>query len=614
MANSLTAPPTPQKDAFIGRSLAGYCVERLLGKGGMGSVYLAEHQRLKRRAAVKVLPPHFFEDPAMIERFEREAQVLASLNSRHIVPIYDMFEEDKLYCIVMGYASGGSLRDLCRSGPISEERAAHLVADAARGLWTAAQQGIVHRDVKPDNLLLDEQDRVLIADFGLAKPVDEASGLTKTGSFLGTAAYMSPEQCEDGKSADHRADMYSLGCTLFELLTGEPPYKGPTRTNFIKQHLFDPLPDIRARRAGVSARMAGIVARLLAKKPDERFQTGEQLARELEGPAAGGGSVRSEPTSVLPSPSRQAGALERVEQVVCQEFGVSLANMRDGSWFGGAKARRIVWVLAYRNHDMSPVELAKHYQAPLHKVREALRAGLASLSPRLLTSVCEQLGPLPPRLERPLESLESKRGVFRALELTGMIVMWVGVLLLLIGLLVAWKKPSPAIFMTSFATIAVSGLLNRLFHALKVPCVREIDALLSRSVDNGTTTHQALACRHDLPRSQKWAQERLSEAPRAVPQRPVRVPEAAVTGEAPVSDAAVAGEAPVPEAAVTEGVPLAAKRAPVRVPDSAADEKRPVQPTPCEAETALTAPTPVDDLLRSSLPEEPGPERRVELA
>ncbi len=286
---------------FQGRTLQGYRFDELVAEGGMGTVYLGVQLELERAVAIKVLPPHLSSDAELIERFRLEARVLAKLDNPHIVPIYDMFVAEGYFCIVMQFVRGGSGKDLLdQRGRIDERTAAEIVRQAALGLWAAAQQGVVHRDIKPDNLLLTNDGTVKIADFGVAKALQSQSradfkipkelrprgggreGLTELGESVGTPGYMSPEQWEDCRMVDHRSDLYSLGCTLFELLVGDLPFAGPTSGSYEKQHAQRPPPDLRALVPAVSPRMARIVRKLLAKKPDERFANGSELARACE--------------------------------------------------------------------------------------------------------------------------------------------------------------------------------------------------------------------------------------------------------------------------------------------------------------------------------------------
>ncbi len=263
--------------------LKGFRIEGKLGKGGMGVVMAATQLNLNRKVAMKFLPRLRFRVTEVFDRFKREAKTLARLDNPYVVPIYELFESKGHLCIVMGYAEGGSVRQLLkREGRLNEEHAAALAQQTALGLWSASREGIVHRDIKPGNLLLDKNGRIRIADFGLAKQLDESQRLTHDGSILGTPAYISPEQWNGTTTPDHRSDLYSLGCTLFEMLTGRPPFETRARHQVIKQHILDTPPDVRESRPEISDGLAAIVARLLEKDPDKRFQTGVELAEALE--------------------------------------------------------------------------------------------------------------------------------------------------------------------------------------------------------------------------------------------------------------------------------------------------------------------------------------------
>ncbi len=287
--------PAPPADALIGSSLRGYRVESKLGQGGMGAVYLAVHEQLQRQVAIKVLPPAMSDDAGLISRFQREARALAKLDSPHIVPVHDMFEQDGRFFIAMGLAAGGSVKDLLKKGPIDEGRARRILLEAARGLDSAHSQGIVHRDIKPDNLLLDEQGRVKIADFGLAKGGLGAQGLTVVGTVMGTPAYMSPEQWDDSSSADIRSDLYSLGCTFFKMLTGRALFKRSGMSAYMKAHCSEPIPDVRTLRPEISAASALLLEKLLEKDAADRFQTPAALLEALEAVADTTTMVESSP-------------------------------------------------------------------------------------------------------------------------------------------------------------------------------------------------------------------------------------------------------------------------------------------------------------------------------
>ncbi len=266
-------------DALIGTTLHGYEIGALLGRGTMGAVHRARRIADGAQLAVKILYPELAIRSDLIRRFQREARALMRLEHPQIVRIHELFEAEGVFCIAMEYLPGGSLHDtLRRCGKLSEVHAASLMRQLAEGLSAAAEAGIVHRDIKPGNLLLDLKGRLKITDFGVAKAWQAESGtdLTGAGDAMGSPGYISPEQWNDCRSVDPRSDLYSLGCALFELLTGRLPFNGPGAAEFMEQHLCNPLPDFEASPA-----MRAIVERLLRKDPDERFQTAAALARSL---------------------------------------------------------------------------------------------------------------------------------------------------------------------------------------------------------------------------------------------------------------------------------------------------------------------------------------------
>jgi eukaryotic-like serine/threonine-protein kinase len=260
-------------------------LDELLGVGGMASVYRAQDAVLDRPVAIKVLDEALTSDPEYVERFRREAMAMAKFSHRHIVQVLDRGEFEGRQYIVFEYVGGETLKDLInRSGPLPVEEALSLVRDVAHGLAFAHEHGIVHRDVKPQNVLLDAGGAPKVADFGIARslgPRSTADTLTKTGTVLGTSEYVAPEQVL-GIGADERSDQYSLGVLLYELLVGKPPYSGATFMEVALRHVHDPVPSVRSRRRDVPPRVEALVARALAKNPEERFPSMEIFAGELE--------------------------------------------------------------------------------------------------------------------------------------------------------------------------------------------------------------------------------------------------------------------------------------------------------------------------------------------
>jgi serine/threonine protein kinase len=284
-----------------GTDLGAYRIVRKLGQGGMGFVFLAEHRRMERLVALKVLPPSATGGPGEVERFHREVKSLAKLAHPNIVAAHDADETRGLHFLVMEYVDGPDLAALVRTqGPLPVAQAVDFIQQAARGLEYAHAQGVIHRDVKPSNLLVDAAGRVKVLDLGLARWTDTADAtgreLTALGSVLGTIDYMAPEQASDTRAADARADVYSLGCTLFYLLTGRSPYRGDTALGRILAHEKQPIPSLRAVRADVPVELDGVLRRMLGKTPGERYASMTELLAHLErvgaSPAKPGATVR----------------------------------------------------------------------------------------------------------------------------------------------------------------------------------------------------------------------------------------------------------------------------------------------------------------------------------
>ncbi len=305
-----------------GQVVSGLRIRNKLGQGMMGAVYLADHLQLGRPVALKVLPGRLAQVAKAIRRFRQEAQILATLEHPNIIAIYDMFEHEQLFCIVVSFAAGGSLKNLIRHrGPFAERDAADLAAQVADGLWAAACKQVVHRDIKPDNLLLTATGTIKIADFGLAKVSQGVSDLTTPGSPMGTPDYMSPEQWTQPGSVDHRSDLYSLGCTLYEMLIGRPPFSAPSLMGLALCHRNVPAQDIRRLRPEISTRMAKIVQRLLEKDPGLRFQTGAELTQALRDLSQPTGS--SSGSHTVP---QATGATVSLPPVECRVAGAASAE------------------------------------------------------------------------------------------------------------------------------------------------------------------------------------------------------------------------------------------------------------------------------------------------
>jgi streptogramin lyase len=283
-------------DQRIGSEVAGYRIEGVIGRGGMSVVYLAEDPGLKRKVALKVLSPELAADQSFRDRFIRESQLAASLEHPNIVPIHEAGEGDGVLFIAMRYVRGTDLKSLvARDGPLARDRTAPIVTQVASALDAAHTEGLIHRDVKPSNVLVGEPDRAgaehaYLTDFGLIRRVTQGTSLTKTGQFMGTLDYVAPEQIR-GDAVDGRADVYSLGCLLYECLTGQPPYVSELEVTILYGHLEEPPPSVTAHRSELPGAIDDVVARAIAKKPEDRYQTAGELAAAarlaLESGAAG---------------------------------------------------------------------------------------------------------------------------------------------------------------------------------------------------------------------------------------------------------------------------------------------------------------------------------------
>ncbi|MHC4600929.1 MAG: serine/threonine-protein kinase, partial [Planctomycetota bacterium] len=277
--------PEPEKArvAVEGSTMGGCEIQELIGRGGMGAVYKALQLSLDRPVAVKILSEAVSHDAQYIARFEREAQIVAQLSHPNIVQVHQMGRDERgLYFIIMEFMEGGTISEQME-GPLAEEKVLRYATEAADGLAAAHGEGIMHRDVKPDNLLLDAFGRVKIADFGLARGVEATVQLTGTGAALGTPAYMSPEQGMGWASMDHRADIYSLGAASFTLLAGAYPYDALSPVEMVMKHTHDEIPRIRDRVPTVSPWTDDMIAKAMAKKPEDRFQTAAEFAEEARG-------------------------------------------------------------------------------------------------------------------------------------------------------------------------------------------------------------------------------------------------------------------------------------------------------------------------------------------
>jgi serine/threonine-protein kinase len=273
-------PPDAHISALRKATGNRYQIRRRLGSGGMADVYVARHARLQRQLAIKVLHVHLARDAEMRERFRREAEAASRLLHPAVCPILDYGEAGELVWLVMPYMAGGSLADeMARTTTITPERTALLTAQVAAGLDYAHRHGIVHRDVKPDNVLFDEDGYAMLTDFGIATARFHGR-LTAQGRAMGTPHYMSPEQAM-GKLADGRSDLYALGVMMYEAMAGVPPFDGADAYSVGYKHVHEHAVPLIEVNGDVPKDLSDIVMRCLAKKPEERYARGDNLADAL---------------------------------------------------------------------------------------------------------------------------------------------------------------------------------------------------------------------------------------------------------------------------------------------------------------------------------------------
>jgi eukaryotic-like serine/threonine-protein kinase len=313
-----TAPSVSSVDVVrerLQRIIEGkYRIERLLGKGGMGTVFLAHDLTLEREVAIKVLPPDVGQDDQVVRRFQQEAKTAAKLDHPNIIPIYRVESEGGLNYFVMKYISGTSLEDLLdKKEPLAVPEIQRILWEAACALGHAHQRGVVHRDVKPANIMFDHDGRVMLTDFGISKALQAATGFTATGMIIGTPHYMAPEQGK-GAPVDGRADQYSLGVVGYRMITAELPFSGDSVHTIIYKHIYEAPPLASVKRPGIPGTLTVAISRALAKDPDQRFPTMEEFAtavwpeQPVAAPGKRGGAARPRPRTAADAPTEITGA------------------------------------------------------------------------------------------------------------------------------------------------------------------------------------------------------------------------------------------------------------------------------------------------------------------
>ena len=274
---------------MIGEKVLNYQIDSLVGEGGVGKVYLASHMQLGRKVAIKALNPGLVDNQEVKQRFRNEAATLSTLQHLNIVTLYDYVEEEKGLFLIMEYVDGMPLNKYIKdvSGPIAEDKAVKIFNQILEGMAYAHEQDIIHRDIKPSNIILGTNAEIKILDFGIAKILGhQQSDITKTGAKVGTVLYMSPEQVK-GKAMDKRTDIYALGLTLFQILTGKPAYDQEQMTEYeiYEQIVKSPLPRAKDFYPNVSDKMQNIIDKATAKEPENRFQSCEEFAEAIKGEA-----------------------------------------------------------------------------------------------------------------------------------------------------------------------------------------------------------------------------------------------------------------------------------------------------------------------------------------
>jgi serine/threonine protein kinase/tetratricopeptide (TPR) repeat protein len=321
---------------MIGSRLGPYELVEEIGAGAMAIIYRAYQPTMDRYVAVKVIDASHVRDDEAVARFQREARLVARLEHLHILPVYDFDGTHDPPYIVMRYLEGGTVRDVLAQGPLPLDEVAYLIQQVGSALHYAHRQGIVHRDVKPANVLIDTEGNAFVSDFGIARILDESArrgkSLTMTGSSVGTPAYMAPEQIQGQAHVDERVDIYALGVLLFEMVTGELPFQGPSLVQLLYQHLKDPVPDPRALRPELPPTLGNVIQQAMAKEPQDRFGTAEAfVAAAIKAIGAGAAA----PLAIRAAARASRQEILRQRETNREEIEHTLAQFRatrDGAW------------------------------------------------------------------------------------------------------------------------------------------------------------------------------------------------------------------------------------------------------------------------------------------
>ncbi len=267
---------------FDNKQIGPYKIEQELGRGGMAIVYKAWQANLERSVALKILPEHFTFDQHFVQRFINEAKIASQLNHPNIVKIYDIGSDGSINYICMEYIEGNTLSNIfAQKGPLPIEEAVHITRQIADALDYSHRAGVVHRDIKPSNILIDSRGKVTITDFGIAQASSYPGFTPPAGVYLGTPAYMAPEQASM-KDYDHRVDLYALGILIFQMLTNRLPYDADTPFSVMHKHVTEKIPSVRQEQPEVPKWMELIIYKAMAKNPQLRYQSGSEIIRDLD--------------------------------------------------------------------------------------------------------------------------------------------------------------------------------------------------------------------------------------------------------------------------------------------------------------------------------------------
>ncbi|HEU0295978.1 MAG TPA: protein kinase [Anaerolineales bacterium] len=324
---------------LTGKQFGSYQVVTALGEGGMAAVYKAYQPSMDRYVALKVLPRHFASDPQFTSRFQQEARILARLQHPHILQVFDFGESDGYTYIVMPFVESGTLTDLMQGQPLALAQIRKIISQIGDALDYAHQRGLIHRDVKPSNVLMDQRGNCLLTDFGLAKIIEGSIQLTTSGMILGTPAYMSPEQGL-GQPIDWRSDIYSLGVILYQMATGRIPYQAETPLAIVHKHIYDPLPMPHTLNEALPEALERVILKALAKKPEDRFGNASEMVNALQAAIADAHLATSLPQADSAQIARSQEPVIRTEQPPARNDATSRSSRSLAFWVGAG------WVIA----------------------------------------------------------------------------------------------------------------------------------------------------------------------------------------------------------------------------------------------------------------------------